>query len=314
MMTIRTDYWTDVSEFVTRGSSPRVSKGVRVVIYALPSRSGYCPSLAGERNKMDFGLKDRVALVAAASRGIGYAAALELAREGARVFLCSRDEARASEAAEKIHKETGANVAGIAADVTNGTETEEFVRLALERAGHIDICVTNAGGPPATVFADTDLDMFRQAFELNALSAIRLAKLVLPGMREQKWGRIINITSISVKQPVEGLLLSNTVRAGLTGWAKTVSNEVAADGVTVNNVAPGYTLTERQDQLAEVRAKATGKSKQEIVETWSAQTPIRRMAKAEEIAAAIAFLASERASYITGVTLQVDGGWVRSLL
>jgi 3-oxoacyl-[acyl-carrier protein] reductase len=262
---------------------------------------------------MDLGLKDRVALVAAASRGIGYAAAFELAREGARVFLCSRDERRASEAAEKIHKETGANVAGIAADVTNGAQTEEFVRLALERAGRVDVCVTNAGGPPATVFADTDLEMFRQAFELNALSAIRLAKLVLPGMREQKWGRIINVTSISVKQPVEGLLLSNTVRAGLTGWAKTVSNEVAADGVTVNSVAPGYTLTERQDQLAEVRAKATGKSKQEIVDTWSAQTPIRRMAKAEEIAAAIAFLASERASYITGVTLQVDGGWIRSL-
>jgi 3-oxoacyl-[acyl-carrier protein] reductase len=262
---------------------------------------------------MDLGLKERVALVAAASRGIGYAAALELAREGARVFLCSRDESRASEAAEEIHKATGANVAGIAADVTKGAETERFVRLAEERAGRIDICVTNAGGPPSTVFADTDIEMFRQAFELNALSAIRLARLVLPGMRERKWGRIVNVTSISVKQPVDGLLLSNTVRAGLTGWAKTVSNEVAADGITVNNVAPGYTLTERQDELAEARSKAMGKSKQETIELWASQTPIRRMAKAEEIAAAIAFLASERASYITGVTLQVDGGWTRGL-
>lgn len=262
---------------------------------------------------MDFGLKDRVAIVAAASRGIGYAAALELAREGARVFLCSRDERRASDAAQKIHDATGANVAGIRADVTNGGDAEAFVNLALERAGHIDICVTNAGGPPATVFADTDIEMFRQAFELNGLSAIRLAKLVLPGMRERKWGRIINVTSISVKQPVDGLLLSNTVRAGLTGWAKTVSNEVAADGVTVNNVAPGYTMTERQDELAEARSKALGKSKQELIELWSAQTPMRRMAAPEEIAAAIAFLASERASYITGVTLQVDGGWVRGL-
>jgi 3-oxoacyl-[acyl-carrier protein] reductase len=252
---------------------------------------------------MDLGLKERVALVAAASRGIGYAAALELAREGARVFLCSRDESRASEAAEEIHKATGANVAGIAADVTKGAETERFVRLAEERAGRIDICVTNAGGPPSTVFADTDIEMFRQAFELNALSAIRLARLVLPGMRERKWGRIVNVTSISVKQPVDGLLLSNTVRAGLTGWAKTVSN----------NVAPGYTLTERQDELAEARSKAMGKSKQETIELWASQTPIRRMAKAEEIAAAIAFLASERASYITGVTLQVDGGWTRGL-
>lgn len=263
---------------------------------------------------MDFGLKDRVALVAAASRGIGYAAALELAREGARVFLCSRDAARASEAAQKIHEATGANVAGIAADVTDATQSEQFVNVALERAGRVDICVTNAGGPPSTVFADTDLEMFRQAFELNGLSAIRLAKLVMPGMRERKWGRIVNITSISVKQPVDGLLLSNTVRAGLTGWAKTVSNEVAVDGVTVNNVAPGYTMTERQDELAEARSKAMGKTKEDIVALWSSQTPMRRMASAEEIAAAIAFLASERASYITGVTLQVDGGWVRSLL
>ena len=263
---------------------------------------------------MDLGLKDRVALVTAASRGIGFACARELAREGARVFLCSRDEGHASEAAAKIHDETGAEVKGLRADVTNNADIARFVDEAVEHAGRVDICVTNAGGPPATVFADTDVDMFRQAFEQNALSAIRLAKFVLPGMIEQKWGRIINITSVSVKQPIEGLLLSNTVRAGLTGWAKTVSNEVAASGVTVNNVAPGYTLTERQDELAEVRGKAAGKSKQEVIETWAMQAPIRRMAAPEEIAAAVAFLASERASYITGVTLQVDGGWVRRLL
>jgi len=262
---------------------------------------------------MDLGIKDRVALVAAASRGIGYAAALELAREGARVFLCSRDEGRASEAAARIYNETGANVAGIAADVTNATDVERFVRLAIERAGRVDICVTNAGGPPTTTFDTTDIEMFRDAFELNALSAIRLAKLVLPGMRERKWGRIVNVTSISVKQPVDGLLLSNTVRAGLTSWAKTVSNEVAADGVTINNVAPGYTLTERQDELAVARGKALGKSKEEMIAMWASQTPAHRIAAPEEIAAAIAFLASERASYITGVTLQVDGGWTRGL-
>src|SRR6266508_3348688 len=221
---------------------------------------------------MDLGLKDRVALVAAASRGIGFACALELAREGARVFLCSRDEARASEAAAKIRDETGAQVEGRRADVTNNADIARFVDEALHHGGRVDICVTNDGGPPATVFADTDTDMFRQAFDQNALSAIRLAKFVLPGMIEQKWGRIVNITSVSVKQPIEGLLLSNTVRAGLTGWAKTVSNEVAASGVTVNNVAPGYTLTERQDELAEVRGKASGKSKQEIIDSWAVQT------------------------------------------
>lgn len=263
---------------------------------------------------MDLGLRDRVAVVAAASKGIGYASALELAREGARVFLCSRDEARASAAARRIHEETGTAVAGIAADVTDEAAAERFVALAREQTGRIDILVTNAGGPPASTFDQTDLEMLRKAFELNALSAIRLAKLVLPGMREQKWGRIINITSISVKQPVEGLLLSNTVRAGLTGWAKTVATEVAADNVTVNNVAPGYTLTERQNDLAEARSRALGVPKDEVIATWATQSPMRRIGRAEEIAAAVAFLASERASYITGVTLQVDGGWIRSLL
>ena len=263
---------------------------------------------------MDLGLKNKVAIVAAASRGIGFACARELAREGARVFLCSRDEQHASQAAQQIHQETGADVAGLACDVKNDDDVRRFVNLVIERAGQIDVCVTNAGGPPAKTFAETDLEVFREAFELNALSAIRFAKLTLPGMLERKWGRIINITSVSVKQPIDGLLLSNTVRAGLTGWAKTVSNEVAAQGVTVNNVAPGYTLTERQDELAEVRGKAAGKSKQEVIDSWALQAPIQRMAQPEEIAAAVAFLASERASYITGVTLAVDGGWVKSLL
>lgn len=262
---------------------------------------------------MDLGIKDRVAIVAAGSKGIGFAVALELAREGARVFLCSRDETRASEAAQKIHDETGATVAGIGADVTDDAAIQRFVNLARERAGRIDILITNAGGPPASSFADADLDAFRKAFELNALSAIRLAKLVLPGMRKQKWGRIVNITSVSAKQPIDGLLYSNTVRAALTGWAKTVSNEVAADNVTVNNIAPGYTLTGRQEELAESRSRALGKSKEEIIATWATQGPVGRIGQPEEIAAAVAFLASERASYITGVTLQVDGGWIRGL-
>ena len=263
---------------------------------------------------MDLGIKNRVALVAAASKGLGFAAALELAREGARVFLCSRDADRASEAAAKIHAETGATVAGIAADVTDNEAIERFVSLALEQAGHIDILVTNAGGPPTSTVTAAELDMFRRAFELNAMSAVRLARLALPQMRAQKWGRIINITSISAKQPVDGLLFSNMMRAGLTGWAKTVANEVAADGVTVNNVAPGYTLTERQDDLATARSLALGKTKEEMIALWASESPIRRLGKPEEIAAAIAFLASERASYITGVTLQVDGGWIKGLL
>ncbi|MDX6270069.1 MAG: 3-oxoacyl-[acyl-carrier protein] reductase [Acidobacteriota bacterium] len=262
---------------------------------------------------MDFGLTNRVALVAAASKGIGFAAARELAREGARVFLCSRDEERAREAARQIAEETGTECVGMRADVTDDADARAFVELARERAGRVDILVTNAGGPPSATFESADLEMYRRAFELNALSAIRLAQLVVPAMREARWGRVVNVTSISVKQPIEGLLLSNTVRAGLTGWAKTLSAEVAADNVTVNNVAPGYTLTERQDELAAARAGSSGKSKEELIGMWAAQVPMRRLASAEEIAAAIAFLASERASYITGVTLQVDGGWVRGL-
>jgi 3-oxoacyl-[acyl-carrier protein] reductase len=262
---------------------------------------------------MDLGLTGRVALVAAASKGIGYAAARELAREGVRVFLCSRDEERAREAAQKIAAETGTECTGVRADVTNEADARAFVELAREQAGRVDILVTNAGGPPSATFENADLEMYRSAFELNALSAVRLAQLVVPAMRAARWGRVVNVTSISVKQPIEGLLLSNTVRAGLTGWAKTLSTEVAAEGVTVNNVAPGYTLTERQDELAAARAGQSGKSKEELIEMWAAQVPMRRLAAAEEIAAAVAFLASERAAYITGVTLQVDGGWVRGL-
>jgi 3-oxoacyl-[acyl-carrier protein] reductase len=266
-----------------------------------------------EASEMDFGLSKRVALVAAASKGIGFAAARELAREGARVFLCSRDEGRAHDAAQRIAEETGAECVGVRADVTNDEDARAFVELARQRAGRVDILVTNAGGPPHATFEQADLEMYRSAFELNALSAIRLAQLVVPAMRAARWGRVINVTSISVKQPIDGLLLSNTVRAGLTGWAKTLSTEVAAEGVTVNNIAPGYTLTERQDELAAARAGTSGKTKEELIEMWASQVPMRRLATAEEIAAAVAFLASERASYITGVTLQVDGGWVRSL-
>jgi 3-oxoacyl-[acyl-carrier protein] reductase len=266
-----------------------------------------------EFKAMDLGLRDRVALVAAASAGIGYASAFELAREGANVFICSRDEERVVSAAAEIKAKTGAEVSGVRADVTLDEDAQRFVAAALEVHSRVDILVTNAGGPPATTFDTTDLEMYRKAFELNTLSAIRLTKLAMPHMRKHRWGRVINVTSISVKQPIAGLLLSNTVRAALTGWAKTLSNEVAGDGVTVNNVAPGWTLTARQAEHAEARGRQLGKTREEMVETWTSEVPLGRMAQPEEIAAAVAFLASERASYITGVTLLVDGGWFKGL-
>jgi 3-oxoacyl-[acyl-carrier protein] reductase len=262
---------------------------------------------------MDLGLRGRVAVVAAASGGIGYASALELAREGASVFICSRDEGRIREAAERIRAETGAEVVGVVADVTRDEDAERFVGAAREAAGRVDVLVTNAGGSPGSAFDETELEMYRRAFEMNALSAVRLARLVVPSMREQRWGRVVNVTSMSVKQPIAGLLLSNTVRAGLTGWAKTLSNEVAADGLTVNNVAPGWTLTSRQEEHALTRGARLGKSKEEMIEGWVSEVPMQRMARPDEIASAVVFLASERASYITGQTLVVDGGWVKSL-
>jgi len=192
------------------------------------------------------------------------------------VYFCVRGTKNAQWKPRKRYTTKLARLSpGIGADVTDDQAMERFVSLGRERTGRIDILVTNAGGPPAGTFEQADLEMFRRAFELNALSAIRLAKLVLTGMQQQQWGRIINITSVSAKQPIDGLILSNTVRAGLTGWAKTVATEVAADGVTVNNVAPGYTLTERQEELAQARSQALGKSKEEIIASWATQGPMR---------------------------------------
>lgn len=263
---------------------------------------------------MDLGLKDRVAIVAAASRGIGYACARELAREGARVFLCARKAEQVTEAARKIHTETGANVAGLACDVTDDGAVRAFVELALARAGCVDVCVTNAGGPPARTFAETDLEVFRQAFELNALSAIRFAKLVLPGMLERKWGRIINITSIAAKQPVDNLILSNSIRAAVTGFSRSLATEVAADGVTVNTLLPGYTRTERVEELARMMAEKQGITPAEFIARWEKEIPMGRIGTPREFAALAAFLVSERASYITGTSIPVDGGWIKSLL
>lgn len=263
---------------------------------------------------MDLGLKGRVAIVAAASKGLGRAAALELAREGAEVAICARSAANLRVAAEAIRAATGRSVYSEDFDLTDGARVAQFVENVEHKFGRVDICITNAGGPPSKTFLDITLADWHAAVELNLMSTVHFAREVLPRMRKNKWGRLVTITSMAVKQPVDGLLLSNSIRAGVTGLARTLANEFAADGITVNNVCPGYTLTERLDELMNIRAKSAGTTPERVIETLSASVPMKRFGKPEEFAALVAFLCSERASYITGTSIAVDGGMVRSLL
>jgi 3-oxoacyl-[acyl-carrier protein] reductase len=263
---------------------------------------------------MDLGLKNKVALVVASSRGLGRAVAEELAAEGASLLLCARDAQVLTETAAAIAETSGVHVLAVPADVTVIDDIKRLVEAGIERFGQIDILITNAGGPPAGTFDQLTREQWDEAIRLTLLSAVELARQVLPGMKERRWGRIINITSIAVKQPVDGLLLSNSLRAGLTGFARTLANEVAAEGITVNNVMPGYTRTERLVELLEFLAQKQGISIEEVRATWEKEIPMSRLGEPRELAATIAFLASERASYITGTSIQVDGGWIRSLL
>ena len=260
---------------------------------------------------MDLGLKGKRALVAAASHGLGKAAAMELAREGAGVAICSRDYTAIEAAAEEIRGATHAEVLPVVADVTQLSDIERLVGNAMARFGGIDILVTNAGGPPATTFATTPPDAWQKAFDLTLMSAINLCRAVVPQMKQRRWGRIIFISSITVKQPAANLLLSNVIRTAISGLSKSLSNEYAADNVLVNSVLPGYTLTERMSELSETQAQARGVPKDQIIAEWVQQIPMRRLGRPEELGALIAFLASERAGYITGTAIQVDGGYVK---
>lgn len=263
---------------------------------------------------MDLGLKGRVAIVAAASKGLGRAVAEEFAREGCELAICARTAKDLETAATEIGKASGRSVFGQALDVTNAQAVRGFVEAVEKKFRKVDICVTNAGGPPAKKFLDITLEEWRAAIDLTLMSCVYFAREVLPRMRKNRWGRLLTITSVSVKQPIEGLLLSNSLRAAVTGLAKTLANEYGPDGITVNNVCPGYTLTERLNELAESQARNASVAREEIFRSWSSQIPIARLARPEEFAALVTFLASERASSINGTTIAVDGGWVKSLL
>lgn len=263
---------------------------------------------------MKLGLDGRVALVAASSRGLGRAIAEELAREGCGLVMCARSEGPLEEARAAIQAETGQRVLARPTDIADEAEVRALVEYALSEFGRVDVLVTNGGGPPPGGLDDHGLDAWRAGAAVTLESVIGLVKGVLPGMRERGWGRILNVTSIAVKQPVDGLLLSNSLRAAVTGFARTLANEVAADGITVNNLMPGYTRTERLDELAGHIAERSGGTPQDAFDGWAAQVPMGRVGEPAEFAALAAFLASDRASYITAQSIAVDGGWIRSIL
>jgi len=263
---------------------------------------------------MDLGLRDKIALVAASSKGLGRACAQALSAEGAKVALCARDEKALRAAADEIARVTANEVLAIPADLTHARDCERAVRETVDFFGTLHVLVTNNGGPPAGYFFDFDDNDWYRAVDLTLMSVVRLIRAAVPPMRQQKWGRIVNITSISVKEPLDNLILSNALRAGVVGLARTLANQLAADGITVNNVAPGYVLTDRVASLSQTQAKAQGKSPDDILAGFAAPVPMGRIGQPEELAAVVAFLASEQAAYVNGTTLLVDGGRYKGLM
>ena len=262
---------------------------------------------------MDLGLRDRVALVAASSRGLGKAIAFRLSREGAAVAICARNKDSLFKTRDEIAADTGGLVRAFITDVTDKDQVSQMINQITDEFGAIHILVCNAGGPPSGMADEFSLEDYREALELNLLSTINLCYSVIPHMKKQNWGRIINMTSISAKQPIDNLILSNTSRAGVTGFSKSLSNQLAPFGITVNSVCPGYTNTERVEDLARSFQKS-GKGKvDDFYAAVEQMIPAGRLGAPEEVAQAVAFLASEGAGYITGVALQVDGGFIKSL-
>ena len=257
---------------------------------------------------MNTGLKDRVVIVAASSEGIGRATAEAFAREGSRLAICSRNEESINRAAEQIRSRFGTEVVPHSVDVTDAEAVQRFVTAVADRFGRIDVCVTNAGGPPAKGFLAISLEEWHQAVALNLLSTVYLCREVIPHMQRNRWGRIVTITSVAVRQPIADLVLSNTVRTGVLGLVKSLSNEFGSEGITVNNVAPGYTGTDRLKELAEIRGKALGVDPSQMFDRWARDTAVGRIAEPAEVADAVVWLASECAAMITGQTILVDGG------
>ena len=261
---------------------------------------------------MDFQIKNKTAIVCASSQGLGKAAALELASEGVNLVISSRNEETLLSVKKVIETSTNAKIVSVVADLNKPKDIDNLYAKANSELGPIDILINNAGGPPPSNFDSLNDEDWLKAFNLTMMSSIRLSKLVLPDMKERNWGRIINISSVSVKTPVPGLFLSNSLRMGVLGWSKALSDEVASKGVTVNSVCPGSTRTARITNIFQSQSEAMGKTIEEIESHAAANIPMLRIGEPKELAALIAFLASERASYMTGLAIQVDGGSART--
>lgn len=265
---------------------------------------------------MELGLRNRVAIVCASSEGLGKATASGFAREGAHVVLCARNKTKLASAAGEIRSiaSAGAQVLAVSADLTKPAHIRRLVKAALKRFHRIDILVTNAGGPPVAAFLDLEDGQWQQGIDLNLMSTIRCIREVLPQMRKQQWGRIVNITSLTAKQPVDDLVISSTVRPGILGLTKVLANQYTHEGILINSVTPGFILTARQREIGEARGKKMGVSQEEYLAQVAKAIPAGRLGSPEELANVIVFLCSDRASYISGATISVDGGLIKGIL
>jgi 3-oxoacyl-[acyl-carrier protein] reductase len=259
---------------------------------------------------MNLELNGRVAMVAAASKGLGKACAIALAQEGCKVSICARN----AEELEKTQSEVGGDTLAVVADVSSANSLEDWYRQTIDRFGQVDVLVTNTGGPPVKRFMELSDESWLSGVESTLMNVVRLSRLVIPGMRDRRWGRIIHLTSLVAKQPVDELTISSTLRAGLSGLTKTMANQLGPNNITVNAILTGYILTDRQYALADVRTRERGITHEEYFAGQADEIPLRRIGAPREIGEVVAFLASERASYVTGVSLQIDGGLIRSTM